>query len=92
MEWALLVLVAAAAALYVGWPAGDLELADTSEVDGLRGRREELLAELAEFDADLAMGRITEDERRSGRRAVAPELRAVTERLRDLDGPIEVES
>ena len=92
MEWLLLLLVAAAAAAYVGWPRGVLELADGSEADGLHNRRATLLDELAEFDADLEMGRISEDERRSGRRAIAPELRTVTERLRDLDEPLEVQS
>ena len=92
MEWLLLLLVAAVAATYVGWPRGSLELIDGTEADRLRDRRTELLAELDEFDADLAMGRIAEDERRSGRRAIAPELRAVTEQLRDLDEPLEVRS
>ena len=91
MEWLLLLLVAGGAATYVGWPRGSLMLAPGSEREELRNRRAELLDELAEFDADLEMGRISEDERRSGRRAIAPELRAVTERLRDLDEPLEVQ-
>ncbi len=92
MEWALLLVVAAAAAAYVGWPRGDDGFLDASEADRLRERRSELLSELAEFDSDLATGRISEDDRRSGRRAVAPELRSVTERLRDLGEPVEAGS
>ena len=42
-----------------------------------------LLAELRELDDDAASGRISPDERRDGRRALAPRLRAVTEALRD---------
>jgi len=92
MEWVLLLLVAAAAAAYVGWPRDEVMFADVSEADRLRQRRSELLDELAEFDSDLEQGRIAEDERRSGRRAVAPELREVTERLRTLGEPVEVGS
>lgn len=90
MEWALLLIVAAAAAAYVGWPRDDATFLDSSEADRLRQRRTQLLRELAEFDADLAQGRISEDDRRSGRRAVAPELRSVTERLRALGESVEV--
>jgi hypothetical protein len=92
MEWVLLLLVAAAAAAYVGWPRDEALFTDASEADRLRQRRSELLDELAEFDSDLAQGRIAEGERRSGRRAVAPELREVTERLRALGEPLEVGS
>ena len=42
-----------------------------------------LVAELRELDDDTASGRISADERRDGRRALAPRLRAVTEALRD---------
>ena len=92
MEWALLLALAAAAAAYVGWPRGDATFLESSEVDRLQERRAELLDELAELDADLAQGRISEDDRRAGRHAIAPELRAVTERLRDLGEPAEAGS
>ena len=88
MEWAVLVLIAAAAAAYVGWPRTEAEPA-TIEADDLRARRAQLLGELDEIDADLAMERISEDDRRAGRRAIAPELREVTERLRALGEPLE---
>jgi hypothetical protein len=90
MEWVLLLLVAAAAAAYVGWPRGDATFLDRSEGDRLRQRRSQLMRELAEFDSDLAQGRISDEDRRAGRRAVAPELRALTERLRDLGEAAEV--
>ena len=92
MEWVILLLVAAAAAVYVGWPRGEGTFLDASAADRLRERRAALLAELQEFDRDLDMGRISTEDRRSGRRALAPALRAVTEQLRDLDEPLEVGS
>lgn len=92
MEWVLLLLIAAAAAAYVGWPREGAVFVDISEADRLRERRNELLDELAEFDSDLALGRISEDERRTGRHALAPELREVTEQLRDLGEPLEAAS
>ena len=49
-----------------------------------RSQARALLAELRDFDRALANGRISEDDRRAGRRTVAPELRDVTERLRSL--------
>ena len=48
----------------------------------LREERERLLAELRELDEDAASGRISDFERLAGRRALAPQLRAVTEALR----------
>jgi len=92
MEWLLLLAVAATAAAYVGWPRAETAFFDTSAGDRLRVRRSQLLAELAEFDADLTLGRISAADRQSGRRALAPELRKVTEQLRDLGEPIEVGS
>lgn len=92
MEWVLLLVIAAGAAAYVGWPRGETAFLDASIPDRLRLRRTELLAELTEFDSDLALGRISEADRQSGRRAIAPELRAVTEQLRELGEPVEVGS
>ena len=92
MEWALLLVVAAIAAAYVGWPRADAGLLDDTEADRLRERRLELLGELGEFDRDLAEGRISEADRRAGRHEIAPELRSVTERLRELGEPVEVGS
>ncbi len=85
MEWVLLLVVAVATALYIGWPHPDLDEPEDDETATLRDRRAVLLTELRDFDADLANGRISEDDRRAGRRALAPELRDVTERLRSLD-------
>lgn len=90
MEWLLLLLVAAVAAAYVGWPRGNAAFLDPSEGDRLRQRRSQLMLELSELDADLAQGRISDEDRRAGRRAVAPELRELTERLRDLGEAAEV--
>lgn len=84
MEWLLLLAVAIAAATYIGWPHVVLDESEDVEVTTLRDRRTVLLAELRDFDRDLANGRISEDDRRAGRRAVGPELREVTERLRSL--------
>ena len=84
MEWLLLLAVAIATALYIGWPQADLDEPENDKIITLRDRRAVLLAELRDFDADLANGRITEGDRRAGRRAVGPELRDVTELLRSL--------
>jgi hypothetical protein len=84
MEWLLLLIVSLTAALYIGWPHVDLDEPECDELVTLRDRRTVLLAELRDFDRDLANGRISEDDRRAGRRTVAPELRDVTERLRSL--------
>ena len=84
MEWLILLVVAIATALYIGWPHADLDEPDDEAIVMLRDRRTLLLAELRDFDTDLANGRISPDDRRDGRRALAPELRDVTERLRAL--------
>lgn len=84
MEWLLLLAVALAAALYIGWPHVALDEPESDELITLRDRRTVLLAELRDFNRDLANGRISEADRRAGRHAVAPELRDVTERLRSL--------
>lgn len=85
MEWAVLVLFAALAALLIGLPLrGASAAADAGEpsLESLREEHERLLAELRELDEDAASGRISAAERRSGRRALAPRLREVTEVLR----------
>lgn len=87
MEWLLLFAVAIAAATYIGWPHVVPDQSEDVEVTTLRDRRIVLLAELRDFDTDLANGRISEDDRRAGRRALGPELREVTERLRSLGDP-----
>lgn len=92
MEWAVLALFAGIAAVGIGlpWMRGG---AAGARVDVLREQRERLLAELVELDHDLAEGRIGTADRLEGRRALAPELRAVTEALRargEAVGPREV--
>lgn len=82
MEWAVLGLFAAVAGLLVGWmplaaPPAALD------ADALRDTRERLLRELRDLDEDAAAGRISEIERHDGRLALAPELRRVTEQLRE---------
>lgn len=84
MEWLILLLVALAAAAYIGWPHTAIDEPEDEVLVMLRDRRTLLLAELRDFDTDLANGRISQDDRREGRRALAPEFRDVTERLRAL--------
>ncbi|MDA0352275.1 MAG: hypothetical protein DWG79_01260 [Chloroflexi bacterium] len=90
MEWLLLLLVAAAAAAYVGWPRNEDVFIDATAADRLRMQRGALLGELAELDQDLALGRISAEDRRTGRRALAPDLRAVTEALQSLNEPLDL--
>lgn len=80
-EWLVMAafgLAAAAMVALVPWRQPVPEHA----LDELRERRRRLLAELRELDDDLAAGRITSEDRVDGRRALGPELREVTERLR----------
>lgn len=85
MEWLVLALFAALAAAVIGLPLLRPREAALEGVDGaeLVEERRTLVAELRELDDDAASGRISADERRDGRRALAPRLRAVTEALRD---------
>ncbi|MCY4455006.1 MAG: hypothetical protein OXC56_01705 [Chloroflexi bacterium] len=86
MEWLVLVLFAALAAAVIALPLLRGRDVALESVDGaeLVEERRTLLAELRELDDDAASGRISADERRDGRRALAPRLRAVTEALRDV--------
>lgn len=85
MEWLVLVLFAGLAAAVIGAPVlgGRGAALDGGDGSELVEERRTLLAELRELDDDAASGRISADERRDGRRALAPRLRAVTEALRD---------
>ncbi len=85
MEWLVLVLFAALAALLIGLPlrrATAAAVAESPSLGALREERARLLADLRELDDDAASGRISAAERLSGRRALAPRLRELTEALR----------
>ena len=85
MEWLVLVLFAALAALLIGFPLQRTPAGMALEapaLDTLREERARLLSDLRELDDDAASGRISAAERLSGRRALAPRLRALTEALR----------
>ena len=85
MEWLVLVLFAALAALLIGLPPRRAPAAAAFEapaLDTLREERARLLSDLRELDDDAASGRISAAERLSGRRALAPRLRELTEALR----------
>ena len=81
MEFGVLGLFAALAAAFIGLPRR-AHAPPPIGSDELRERRERLLQELRDLDTDASEGRISGDDRLEGRRAVAPELRAVTEELR----------
>lgn len=83
MEWLLLAAVVLVAALLIApplWPADGPPGDGGAELAAARAR---LLAELRELDDDAAAGRISAQDRREGRQALAPRLRAVTEQLRE---------
>ncbi len=85
MEWLVLLLFAALAALLIGLPLRRAPAGPAPEAPSLEALREEharLLAELRELDDDAASGRIAGAERLSGRRALGPRLRELTEMLR----------
>ena len=85
MEWLVLVLFAALAALLIGFPLRRSPAGPDAEPTSLQALREErarLLSELRELDDDAASGRISAAERFSGRRALGPRLRELTETLR----------
>ncbi|MEE8338273.1 MAG: hypothetical protein V3R95_09435 [Dehalococcoidia bacterium] len=84
MEWVLLLILAAVAASLVALPLrGAGTEGEGVDVERLSDERALLLAELRELDDDLAADRISSGDRREGRAALAPRLRAVTEQLRD---------
>lgn len=89
MEWLVLLSVTILTAMYICWPQSSPPLEPASEGKRLHIERRDLLTDLSEIDADYAMGRISDDERITGRQALAPKLRAVTERLHDLDETLE---
>jgi len=83
MEWAVLLILAAAAVASIVLPRRTREeVPSDSDQQALLEERLGLYAELRELDEDAAAGRISADDRLRGRRALAPRLRAVTEELR----------
>jgi len=84
MEWLVLVVLVLLAAVLIGLPryaSTDRAARFEQEQAALMEERRLLLAELRELDEDAAAGRISNEDRLAGRRAVAPRLRAVTEIL-----------
>jgi hypothetical protein len=86
VEWAVLLAFALVAAGAIGLARPSRATGDSDPADDevrLVERRRVLLEELRELDEDLAAGRISPEDRVAGRRALGPELRAVTEALRE---------
>ncbi len=86
MEWLVLLLFAALAAAFIGigLPLRGRRGDDaTDATDRLREEHGRLLTDLRELDDDAASGRVSAEDRRAGRRALAPRLRTVTEALRE---------
>ena len=85
MEWALLALFALVAAALIGLPRAFLRDAGDGAHDAraLWEEHRQLMAELRDLDDDASAGRISAADRRDGRRALAPRLRAVSEALRE---------
>jgi hypothetical protein len=85
VEWVLLAAIVLVTAAFVAHAARSpgAELAEPETASEAIEARHLLLAELEEVDAELAAGRLTAEERRERRRALAPRLRAVTEELRE---------
>ena len=85
MEWALLALFVVVAAVLIGLPRAIRRDAGDGEFDAraLREEHLQLMVELRDLDDDASAGRISAADRRDGRRALAPRLRAVSEALRE---------
>ncbi len=85
MEWALLALFVLVAAILIGLPRVSLLDAGEGQLDtrALREEHRQLMAELRDLDDDASAVRISAADRRDGRRALAPRLRAVSEALRE---------
>jgi hypothetical protein len=84
-EWLVFAIVAALAAAFIAWPREqDTARSSRPEAEELRSERRAILAELREIDDDVLAGRIAPEDRAEARRALAPQLRHVTEALRDL--------
>lgn len=81
MEWAVIAVFAVVAAVAIGL-AREPEDEIAPDLELLREQRRTLLDELRDLDEDAEAGRISAEDRRSGRRELAPRLRAVTEALR----------
>lgn len=85
IEFAVLAALALVVAIYLAFPRGEEPAVEPADVAALRARRAVLLHELRELNDDLAAGRIADADRLAARRALGPELRAVTEALRMHD-------
>lgn len=84
-EWLVFAAVAALTAAFIAWPRSqDSVRAARPEAEELRAERRAILAELREIDDDALAGRIATDDRAEARRALAPQLRRVTEALHEL--------
>ncbi len=83
-EWLLFVAIAALTAAYIALPRRSSPDVPDGAAEQLRAERAALLALLRELDDDAASGRISAADRTEGRRALGPQLRAVTEALADL--------
>lgn len=87
MEWTIFAAVLLAATAYIALPrpANDLARDVEAEIAELHAARAAILAALRDLDDDAAAGRIAAEDRVAGRRALGPELREATERLRERD-------
>lgn len=85
IEWLVFVAVSAGTAAFIAWPrAQDAARSSRPEAEELRSERRAILAELREIEDDVLAGRIAAEDRADARRALAPQLRRVTEALSAL--------